>query len=615
MRPVRVFVAERGNAFMRDIASWIAEAAEQTGREATVVADGRLPGARDTIELVVAPHEFYALGHWSDREVDHAVRSSVPVCTEQPGTTWFDITSLYAGRSPLVLDINAHGTAALRDQGIDTRHLRLGGVPNMDHRRPNGLRSREALFLGGRTDRRARRLAELAPLLWQRSADLRLFTFNRPVQAGDGGLVFGGAKYDLLADSRILLNVHRDDTGPGYFEWARMIEAMANGCCVLTEPSTDHDPLTAGVHFVESVDLAADLEQLLDDPDRCAHIGERAAAAVLHEHPLVDSLAPLLDEIEREGRPVRRRWVAPRYRARSTRLEQRPLLPAFRPTEGIRERIYRGLMAEISLQRGIERARCLLRFGTDDHVERVESASYPVARPEVSAVVTLFGYAHVVTETLDSLAASTDVDLEIVVVDDHSLDDGRRVVADWIGDHPHVPALLLGSDINRGLPASRNLGFAHARADLVMVMDADNLVYPTALRRLADALDTDASAAFAYSTLEEFGTTTGLRSTMAWHVPWLCEGNYIDAQAMLRRSTWERLGGYRTDDTLVFGWEDWDLWLRVAADGGHGVHVPQMLGRYRTQHGSMLSTTNLVADRMLDHLRELYPDLPWAPWL
>ena len=102
---------------------------------------------------------------------------------------------------------------------------------------------------------------------------------------------------------------------------------------------------------------------------------------------------------------------------------------------------------------------------------------------------------------------------------------------------------------------------------------------------------------------------------MAWHVPWLCEGNYIDAQAMLRRSTWERLGGYRTDDTLVFGWEDWDLWLRVAADGGHGVHVPQMLGRYRNQHGSMLSTTNLVADRMLDHLRELYPDLPWAPWL
>jgi hypothetical protein len=40
-----------------------------------------------------------------------------------------------------------------------------------------------------------------------------------------------------------------------------------------------------------------------------------------------------------------------------------------------------------------------------------------------------------------------------------------------------------------------------------------------------------------------------------------------------------------------------------------------MLGRYRTQSESMLSTTNIVADQMLDHLRELYPALPWAPWL
>ena len=37
---------------------------------------------------------------------------------------------------------------------------------------------------------------------------------------------------------------------------------------------------------------------------------------------------------------------------------------------------------------------------------------------------------------------------------------------------------------------------------------------------------------------------------------WMGGGNaYIDAQAMLRRSTCERLGGYRTDDELIYGWE------------------------------------------------------------
>jgi glycosyltransferase involved in cell wall biosynthesis len=177
--------------------------------------------------------------------------------------------------------------------------------------------------------------------------------------------------------------------------------------------------------------------------------------------------------------------------------------------------------------------------------------------------------------------------------------------------HPDVPMLLLGSEINRGLPTSRNLAFANARAAKVMVMDADNMVYPSCLRKLADTLDANPTAAFAYATLECFGERPGLASAKAWYPAWLVEANYIDAQAMLRKDAWERIGGYRTDDTLVFGWEDWELWLRFAAAGEHGVHVPQMLGRYRTQAESMITTTNLVADHMFAHLQELHPALPW----
>ena len=142
-------------------------------------------------------------------------------------------------------------------------------------------------------------------------------------------------------------------------------------------------------------------------------------------------------------------------------------------------------------------------------------------------------------------------------------------------------------------------------------MDADNLVYPTAVRALADALDADPEASFSYSILEEFGVSEGLRSAMGWHVPWLCEANYIDAQAMIRRADWERHGRYSDDPALVFGWEDWEFWLRVAADGGHGVHVPRILGRYRTQDTSMLTTTNLFGDLMTEDIRGMHPTLPW----
>ena len=176
--------------------------------------------------------------------------------------------------------------------------------------------------------------------------------------------------------------------------------------------------------------------------------------------------------------------------------------------------------------------------------------------------------------------------------------------------HTDVAVLLLTGAANRGLTRARNLAIAHARADLVMIMDADNLVYPNCLHRLAAALHADPAAAFSYSTLEAFGADPGLRSAQGWHVPWLCDANYIDAQAMIRRAALERFGGYRVDDTM-YGWEDWDLWLRLADGGEYGVHVPEMLGRYRTQSASMVSLTNLAAADLRNDLRARYPGLPW----
>ena len=81
---------------------------------------------------------------------------------------------------------------------------------------------------------------------------------------------------------------------------------------------------------------------------------------------------------------------------------------------------------------------------------------------------------------------------------------------------------------------------------------------------------------------------------------------------MFRKSAWERLGGYRADDDLVYGWEDWDLWLRLAATGGRAMLVTQILGRYRVHQQSMLRTTTNVGKNHIA-LRENIKSL--HPWL
>lgn len=619
MAAVNVFVADRGNEFMAEIAGWIAEAVVETGRSVEVIRH-RLPRLDGSVNLVVAPHEFFVLNTAPPPELRRAAAASVCVNTEQPGTTWFRAGLDFCRRGPLTLDISDQGVAALKSEGVHAARLRLGGVPSMGGADAAGSAARptDVLFMGGIDDRRGAVLADLAPHLWDLQADIRLTGGDRPISAVTPQAVFGSEKRALLSSAKVLLNIHRGraaGTLAPYFEWARAIEAMAEGCVVVTEPSQGCEPLVAGTHFVEAeLDaMAAAIEAVLADPARRESIAGRARQAVMGDLALVNSLAPLLDQIEalppvprrqrvlpsRPGWPPTLRW--PRF---GSFRPFRPFLPALVAAKRI-------AMAENAALQQLDAAACELAHGSRQHAVRIESAAFAAAVPEVSVVVSLYNYAGVVGETLASIAASRDVSFEVIVVEDHATDDSRAVVQQFIEQHPDVPMVLVGKDANEGLAAARNTGFEHARADVVMVMDADNTIYPTCLRKLADALHANPDVDAAYSILEDFGEQRNVRSALAWDVERLCRANYIDAQSMLRTSAWQRLGGYRADDEFVFGWEDWDLWLRLAAGGGRAMLVTQILGRYRVQRGSMVTLTNLATDDAITAMRRRYPSLPW----
>jgi hypothetical protein len=626
--PVNVFVAADGNGFMRDIASWITEAAASTGRPTRLV-DDRLPTPDGSLSLVVAPHEFFELFDAPAAELQRAAAASVCVCTEQPGTPWFHLSVDVCRRGLHTLDINPHGVEALRAVGVNATRLQLGAVPSIDVAARGGPRPIDVLFMGGLDDRRGAVLAQLAPRLVHRRSELRLFRFDRPVTSHTPGLVFGAAKYDLLASAAVLINIHRDRAAhhppglepPAYFEWARLIEAMANGCVVVTEPAEGHEPLQPGIHFVtaEADELGDVVDALFNDPDRRSSIAEAAHHAVTVELDLAATIAPILDQLERDVTPMVadhvRHSVPTRglWRLGSTRVPPPVRLGAFRPYLDLQTRAKQLALADGRMLRRLDAAACILRHGTHQHIERIETPAYAAAEPEVSVIVTVYNYADVVLETLESIVASADVDYEVIVVDDHATDHSRQVVRGFLTEHPGVPMLLLGNDVNEGLAAARNAGFAAARGEFVMVMDADNHVYPTCLRRLADTLHTTPGAAAAYGILEDFGDQHNVRSALAWDVERLCQANYIDAQAMWRRTEWCDLGGYCADDERLFGWEDWDLWLRLAASGGRATLRPEILGRYRVRRGSMIALTNLATDEALAAMHRRHPELPWQP--
>jgi hypothetical protein len=125
------------------------------------------------------------------------------------------------------------------------------------------------------------------------------------------------------------------------------------------------------------------------------------------------------------------------------------------------------------------------------------------------------------------------------------------------------------------------------------------------LQALADRPD----ARGAYSLLEVFDADSGIMGTEVFDRERLKRGNHIDAMSMMRREYLLKAGGYHD---IKYGWEDFDLWLRMCESGDYLVQIPEILGRYRVHHQSMLRTTTNVGKNHLA-LRENIASL--HPWL
>jgi hypothetical protein len=64
-----------------------------------------------------------------------------------------------------------------------------------------------------------------------------------------------------------------------------------------------------------------------------------------------------------------------------------------------------------------------------------------------------------------------------------------------------------------------------------------------------------------------------------------------------------------TTDLRLYGWEDYDLWCKLAERDMFAVHVKEIVARYRVASSSMLSLTNLSRDDAMAALAERHPTL------
>lgn len=226
-------------------------------------------------------------------------------------------------------------------------------------------------------------------------------------------------------------------------------------------------------------------------------------------------------------------------------------------------------------------------------------ASRACLQPAVSVVITLFNYSAYIGACLDSVQATRAEDLpggfEVVVVDDGSTDSSVTVVEAYLQTSP-MPICLVKKSANSGLADARNTGLLVARAALVFILDADNKIRPDCLAAHYRALAAS-DHALAYGIINRFDQATGeslaTMSHSEWDVRELVSHPCIDAMAMIRKETVQAVGGYSPEYGTILpqGWEDYDLWLKLAQAGHTGKLIPEVLSDYRAHAQSMIQST------------------------
>jgi glycosyltransferase involved in cell wall biosynthesis len=244
--------------------------------------------------------------------------------------------------------------------------------------------------------------------------------------------------------------------------------------------------------------------------------------------------------------------------------------------------------------------------------------------PIVSVVVPTRDRSALLLQTLASVRAQRGVDLEIIVVDDGSIDRTRdRVSA--LAD-PRIR--LIGAERSSGVSTARNEGVSATRGEWIAFLDDDDLWAPHKLANqlaAADAIGRDWVCSGSVTVTDALRVVAGVppRSpeVIAAALPFR---NSIPAGAsnvLVRREMLERAGPF---EPRLRHMADWDLWIRLGALGLPAVvHEPDVAYRLHADNASTDAEAidgelRLIADRHASRRTGVAIDrafvLRWAAW-
>ena len=168
--------------------------------------------------------------------------------------------------------------------------------------------------------------------------------------------------------------------------------------------------------------------------------------------------------------------------------------------------------------------------------------------PLVSIIIPCFQYEKYIIDCVMSCAMQTYQNIEIIVVDDCSKDSSLAVLAKicHLGNQA-----VIGHEVNRGYSSAKNTGIRKCNGDLIVHLDADDMLTPTSIADRVKVFEANPDLEFLHAQALKFEGDKSLSWCLRkQHKLKVDTKAQIHAQTwMMKRSVYERHGLYAEEMT------------------------------------------------------------------
>lgn len=194
--------------------------------------------------------------------------------------------------------------------------------------------------------------------------------------------------------------------------------------------------------------------------------------------------------------------------------------------------------------------------------------------PWVTVICSCYNHQDYVITALESVKAQTYARVELIVVDDFSNDDSRKIIKTWIANHPEI--VYIENPINLGLNASVNHALKKAKGTYFMDFAADDVLLPNCIESLVEKYQTNPNYGFVFGNADIINAigeklNTYFNSQRVEKIENAISDHFYQhllkksdvicsISALYNKTIFNQLKGY--DEDLYF--EDLDYWLRVS---------------------------------------------------